>query len=86
MYLTSTSSEAVLSIIMALWQPHHSFPAIGSILVTGVAAVPTDTVNGSVVFQPPSATQPFFWSICTPCKTHGGYKEQGLRRDLRQIN
>lgn len=58
-HLTSTSSEAVLSIIMALWQPHHSLPAIGSILVTGVAAVPTDTVNGSVVFQPPSATQTF---------------------------
>jgi len=61
---------------MALWQPHHSLPAIGSILVTGVAAVPTDTVNGSVVFQPPPATQTFMLSVCTPIRFLNGYTEQ----------
>lgn len=66
---------------MALWQPHHSLPAIGSILVTGVAAVPTDTVNGSVVFQPPSATHTFMRSICTPIRwLHKTNTEEGPKK------
>jgi hypothetical protein len=78
--LTSTSSEAVLSIFIALWQPHHSLPAMGSIRVTGVAAVPTDTVKGSVVFQPPSATRAFILSICTHLRILVITKNTGLRR------
>lgn len=44
----------MFSILIVLWQPHQSFPAIGSIRVTGVAAVPTLMVWWSAVFQPPS--------------------------------
>jgi hypothetical protein len=39
---------------MLLWQPHQSFPETESILVTGDATVPTDTVVGSGVLHPPA--------------------------------
>lgn len=52
--LTSTSNVVVFITLMVLWQLHHSFPDIGTIFVTGIVTVPTDTVYGSVVFQPPS--------------------------------
>lgn len=53
----SMSSVWVLRIFTELWQPHQSFPDTGSIFVTGEATVPTETVVGSDVFQPPTAIE-----------------------------
>lgn len=52
----SVTNVSVLNTLTLLPQPHHSFPALGSILDTGIAVVPTDTVVGDAVFQPPATT------------------------------
>ena len=57
----SISSEWVLRIFTELWHPHQSFPDTGSIFVTGEATVPTDTVVGSGVFQPPTIIKRYLY-------------------------
>lgn len=54
MLFTSTAKEFVFNIFNEVWQAHHSFPDIGTILVTGAEGVLTFIFKPSLVFQLPS--------------------------------